>query len=429
MSLINQMLKDLEIRTTQAAQADSPVVGLYSAAVRKKSKTKNYLFLLGLLAFAFVWTWNLIHYFSHQHSSFQTGHLQTRAAVKSAPPIRMPMAVIKKPDLAARAEVLVALTGISMQVHGKMTYLRFLFDRETLYQVNADPLQHSLIITLKNTHLTVNVPPLDFINSALKDLKISYGEKGELKLILILSPDAKLSNLELNKESRYPELQADFLMEAPVVVNQEKVVRMNKNMAEQHTGQLKKVAVALSVDEKYQEALGLVEAGQHDKAIQGLTVLVDKHPEYNLARETLVTLLVQQGNQGSAEKILSTGLQLQPYYPPFIEMKAHFLVDEGKIEQALNLLKKAPPALAMHPEYYAFIAALYQRLGQFSSAESLYQQLTALHPEKGVWWLGLAVTEEGLGKNAQAMEAYAKADRSPDLDPELRGYVGTRLRG
>jgi len=104
-------------------------------------------------------------------------------------------------------------------------------------------------------------------------------------------------------------------------------------------------------------------------------------------------------------------------------------VNEGRINQALTLLKKSPPSLATNPEYYAFIAALYQRLGQLPSAENLYQQLTTLHPEKGVWWLGLGVTQEGLGKSAQALEAYAKAERSQDLDPELRGYVGTRLRG
>lgn len=444
MSLINQMLKDLETRSAQPAQPEVAMTGLHATFSKESGIKKSYLLIIGLFAFLLVWAWNISHYyFTHHRSSPQVEKTKALSSTPVAMPVtQLPVAtsviapipaVTPHPtqtSTPATENILpAALTGITMQVHGKMTFLRFLLDKDAFYQVNSDPLQHSIIITLKNTHLTVNIPPLDYQNSALTDLKILHEDKDALQVFLMLKPEAKLSNLELNKESNYPELQADFLMEAPPQVAVKPLEPVSPTVVEPQTATLNKVAVAMTSDEQYQEAIHLAELGEKDKAIQQLAVLVDKYPEYNLAREALISLLMQQGNQGKAEELLATGLQLQPYYPPFIEFKAHLLVDEGKIHQALTLLKKAPPALATNPDYYAFIAALYQRLGQLPSAENLYQQLTALHPEKGVWWLGLGVTEEGLGKNSQALEAYAKADRSQDLDPELRGYVGTRLRG
>ncbi len=438
MSLINQMLKDLEGRNTQSVQPETVLTGLQSTDDKEKpQKKRNYLFLLGVAAFMGVWTWNIAHYYRAHHPIARVAQKQPQVIPANPASLSTPVLAAKlaapTPLRKAAPEMpaLGALTGISMQAHGKMTYLRFLLSRDIFYRVNSDPLEHSITLTLDNTRLSVNLPPLDFSNSALRDLQISSETKDGLKIVLLLKPEAKLSNLELNKESNLPELQADFLLETPGLGDRE-VLSAGKAVAsasEPAPGSLKKVAVALSTDEQYQNAVNLAEAGETDKAIQRLAILVDKFPGYGVARETLISLLIQSGHQQQAQAFLEAGLRLQPYYPGFIEIKARFLVDEGKVYQALHLLKKAPPALATNPEYYAFLAALYQRLGQLPAAENLYQQLTALHPDKGVWWLGLGVTEEGLGKTAQAMEAYSRADRSPDLDPELRGYVGNRLRG
>jgi len=435
MSLINQMLKDLENRTNKPTQSEMVLTGLQSAVHPKPIKKKSVALQLAVVALIGIWVWNLAAYYRHNHPRSATVAPVPAAAPALAPTIVKPAAVAA-PTTAEVQPMAGTLTGISMQTHGKMTYVRFLLDREVFYRVNSDPLEHSITLTLDNTALKVNLPPLDLASSALRDLQVRPANQGRLNIVLLLKPEAKLSNLELNKESKYPELQADFLLEK-VTAEAKPVLQMQPPMEagptdaenQQPAGRFKKVALALSGEEEYQSALRLAEEGQLDKAIQRLAILVEKYPNDHVARESLIRFLIQSDRQEQAEEHLAAGLRLQPHYPPFIEIKARFLVDNGQVFQALHLLKKAPPALATYPEYYSFLAALYQRLGQLPAAENLYQQLTALHPEKGVWWLGLAVTEEALGKTAQAMEAYGKADHSPDLDPELRGYVGTRLRG
>jgi tetratricopeptide (TPR) repeat protein len=451
MSLINQMLKDLEARSIQPTPGEATLTGLQATARQEKKKRRKYVLMLGFLAFILIWAWNINHYYRNHPRYEKPALAQVSPGAETVPPKTIAKASVSETPLPAVAPlalplppppalpknslieeekvVPVALTGISMQVHGKLTYLRFLLSQDAFYQVNSDPYQHRLIISLKNTHSTVNIPPLDYQNSAISELKVVQEGKEGLKIYLLLKPEAKLSNLELNKESKYPELQADFLVEMMPQAALKPEESSPKQLSEPEPGTLNKVAHALSTEEQYQEAINFAENGEKDKAIQQLSSLLQQVPDYKVAREALISLFMQQGNQERAEELLMTGLELEPFHPPFIEFKAHLLVDQGKINQALHLLKKAPPALAEHPEYYAFMAALYQRVGQLPAAENLYQQLTALHPEKGVWWLGLGVTQEGLGKNSQALEAYAKADKSPDLDPELRGYVGTRLRG
>lgn len=432
MSLINQMLKDLEDRSKSSIHPEAVLAGLQAISDKKPSKKRRHLVLfVGMLCLIFLGALSGFQYYrTHSHS-----HL-TRVKTVAIPaevikPERSPQLASWQPKTLPTMRRSAVLTGMSMQAHGKMTYLRFLLNEEVTYRLDSDPLEHSLTLTLNQTRLGVNLPPLDFGNSALRNLQVGLQSKDELKIVMKLKPEAKLSNLEMNKESKYPELQADFLLEAPPLAATEPLfnAKVDRTQKEEPSGNLKKVPVEMSIDERYQNALNSAESGELDRAIQQLSALVDHYPSYHAAREALIRFLMQSGHKDQAEDLLASGLRLQPYYPPFVEIKARLWVDEGRVQEALRLLKKAPPALSSNPDYYAFLAALYQRLGQFSAAENLYQQLTALHPEKGVFWLGLGVTEESLGKNEQAMEAYARADQSPDLDPQLRGYVGTRLRG
>ncbi len=411
MSLINQMLKDLEKRAVKAVQPEAVLSGLQSASGREKPRKKTYWLQLALIALILVWLWNLTYYF-RQHSFIQARPAQSpslsQKSVKTTP---LPVAQqFPAPSPA------VALTGITMQVQDQLTTLHFLLDHEVFYQVDSDPWVHSIILTLKNTRLSINPPSLDYTHSAISKLKITSDKNGKLVVIFMLKPDAKLMKAELNKKNKDAELQVELMRQTPVVLSPE-------------VPQLKKVALPSSREEQYQEAVEMAQSGQVPSAIHRLVALVQKDPGDLETRETLISLLMREGQHNKAKDLLARGLQLQPDYPPFVQIKARLLVEAGKINQALDLLKKAPPAIRAYPEYYSFIAALYQRLGEFSTAENIYQQLTLLYPEKGVWWLGLGVSEDGLGKTAQAMEAYAKADNSSDLDPALRGYVNTRLRG
>lgn len=404
MSIINQMLKDLEKRSLEkkSTHPDIVLTGLQVPHARVGNPRKIILLTTATLMLIFIWGWNATHYLLHRSS-----------VVVLPKPLVMSQVMIAKPPALIPASP--AITAITMQVHENKTFLRFVLNQEVVYQISSDLPRQLVTITLQHAHLSANSPQLDYVSSGIKDMKIVPSQDG-LNIILKLDPAAQLANLELNKDGKFPELQINLVMNDVTAAE----------VIEPSLVPLKKAAVNTSV-EQYQQAMQLVESGQIDQATALLSELLDQAPDLRDARVSLVTLLLNQGDQERARRVLAEGLQMQPFYPPFIELKARIWVSEGKIKQALHLLNRAPPEFNTNSDYYALIAALYQRVGQFSTAEQLYEQLTALHPEKGALWAGLGIALESSGKSTQAQEAYEKADNTMDLSPELRGYISSRL--
>lgn len=226
---------------------------------------------------------------------------------------------------------------------------------------------------------------------------------------------------------KLPELQLD-LLSSSIPDSSESNTLANKNFSSLPTDAIVKLRTDISMSDQYQKALQLSSEGHGHDAMKMLTSILSKDPDYAAVRESLASLLITQGNTVQAEQILKIGLKQRPYFPAFVVLKARILVDEGKINQALDLLQLAPPMLTTNPDYHAFIAALYQRQGKPLFAEKLYEQLLAVQPNNAKWWMGLGIALEGMGKPTLALEAYVKAGNSNQLTPELKIYAESRVQ-
>lgn len=190
---------------------------------------------------------------------------------------------------------------------------------------------------------------------------------------------------------------------------------------------VKKPTPETLIETEYQRALSYINEGHKYKAMQVLTSLLNKFPDDSPARLQLAILSYESGNKDQAKKLLQVGLQQQPFYPPYIQLKARILASEGKILQARRLLEYAPPSIKDNPDYFALIAALYQQQGESGLAANLYEKLLSLQSNNAVWWVGLGVALENLGKSSQALEAYARAANSDDINPTLRAFVESKI--
>jgi Flp pilus assembly protein TadD len=314
------------------------------------------------------------------------------------------------------------LTGIALQMQQDMTYLRFLLNRNALYQVSSDASRHELTIIFENTRLVAALPKINYSGSGIEDIHAFKNESGNLKLVLRLNAMADIKRLELSETGKAPELQLDILCNNPI-----EVISHHPVAARTIPVTIKRPVAENTAEQEYQRALQLVSIGDTLEAARILRELLVVSPEDKKAREYLTTLLVQQGKKVEANKILDVGLSLQSDSPALLKLKARLLVEEGKTEAALTLLEKISPQMSSDPEYYAFVAALYQRQGQVSLAGNLYKQLLALQPSNAKWWVGLGIALEASGDHSQAFDAYANADSIGGLDPELKSYLATRL--
>lgn len=422
MSVINQMLKDLEKRARSSMNADMvlPAMPVSVFFPYKKIAKKSWIIVVFffLVAMLFIVSYQFI--FTQHHSAATLIPINSRIQPKP-----MMSGIVNDTTTVSLHLTPAIVTAITLQLQKETTSLRLLLSQDALYQVSTNN-KNQLIIFLENTRLVASPPPINTMNSAIQDLKIINQHNGDLKMILTLKKGVELTHLELSEMGKLPELQLDLLSTIDPDSARTNLTAKN-TYTQEKIGSIIKLRTDISMSDQYQQALRLSSQGHSNGAIMILTELLAKDPEYSAARESLASLLITQGNTTKAEQIIKTGLQQRPFYPGYMQLKARMLVNAGKIDQALHLLQLAPPTLNTHPDYHAFIAALYQRQGQPLFAEKLYEQLLALQPNNATWWMGLGIALESMGKRTLAIEAYLKARNSDHLNPELKIYAETRV--
>ncbi len=173
----------------------------------------------------------------------------------------------------------------------------------------------------------------------------------------------------------------------------------------------------------------LVEFGQ-GRTAHGETLLrqaLQRDPDYVAARGVLAGMLLRAGRLVEAGEVLREGLRRTPNHILFVRLYARVLLAQGQGAAAVRLLEQHRPSAGQALDYDALLAALYQRTGRYQQAVDLYRRLVATRPRRGAWWLGLGLALEGTGQPAQAREAYTEAVRTGTLDAASRAYVQRRL--
>lgn len=417
MSLVNQMLKDLEKRSrspleTHPASADTSIRYPFTVKHRALPLKKGLIGLILLASLAALI--QKIHWLpaagEHRALLPNAAHVQTENDIPAN----------------VQHKAASALTGVMLQIQQHTTSLRFLLSQNTLYRAEMDAKKEKLIIYLEHTHVLNELPPLQYAHSAIKNMVVRNTPQGDLAIIISFQPGTEINLLQIKETATLPELQLELTNQntkTPSILTQPKVIS-----EERQSGSVKKVTYSMTVHEDYKKALEGFAAGRYTQAVTQLNAILVKYPHYSEAREALAAILTQKGDISAADKVLQKGIELQPGYLPFIQLRAELLVSEGKLNPALKLMRSAAPSLATHLDYYSFIAALYQQVGEYKLSAKLYEQLLSINPNKAPWWIGLAIAFEAQEMPNEAANAFGRAYSSNELTPELRAFVEDRMR-
>ncbi len=175
-----------------------------------------------------------------------------------------------------------------------------------------------------------------------------------------------------------------------------------------------------------QAAVVMLQGGRMVEAYQQLQKFIDENAGAHQSRETLATLLLAQREYGQAGAVIDEGLALVPNYAPFKKIKARLLTDNDPA-QALALLREVPPAVTVDPEYHELLASLYQKGNLHQEAIGVYQELLRTNPDQGRWWAGLGISLEAQDKDSDALTSFQAALQDESLDANLRQYVQARI--
>lgn len=195
---------------------------------------------------------------------------------------------------------------------------------------------------------------------------------------------------------------------------------------------LNKALIPLTIKQKanqaYKKALAQASNGNYLGAITTLRAILTKAPRDLAVRESLAAFLMKENEYQQASEVLEVGLMQKPNYAPFTMLQARIYISQSQLKEALDLLLQSSPSMSNYPDYYALMAALYEKLQQPDLANQLYQDLVAIAPRNGHYWLGYAITLQQLDKLNEAAEAYKNAIMSHSLSPQLQAFVETQLQ-
>jgi len=180
-------------------------------------------------------------------------------------------------------------------------------------------------------------------------------------------------------------------------------------------------------ESEYRQAVDLLQKGRMSDAEKHLGLALKIDETHTPARELLAGLMLQQGHWREAQQLLEQGIDTVPAHYPFAQLLARVYVEHGADQKALAVMESSQRAGVENPDYLAFLAALYQRVGKHAEAIKAYNGALTLNPQEGRWWLGMGISLEAAQDWNTAGSAYQRAIESGVLEDKLLTYVRERL--
>ena len=463
MSLINDMLRDLEKRQKSEVETPSPGDAPVAAAPVRSVKKNICIGISVVLTAVVIWVGvgmvPRAEKVSAPLSAEQPQSLtpmasrtegQLQAAVPAAelaysPQPEAPAAAETPPVVSpvlplSPAEPVQELLALKFVTTAEQTALRVSFSKLPHYRLSGGAVDGSpVVVSFKDVQIGTDfsIPPLT--GALIKRLSL-VPQAGELRLLVDLERGGRLQGSQLVElPTQGFELILDFVLEKPVATVPVAVSAPPLAAETQPVGKIKEPLPPAKVEKKankiaadqqaYMAGLQQLQAGRVGAATASFKQAVIADPNRLDARLQLISLLQQQKKFAAAEKYTQQGLKLEPDNPVLRKLYARQLLQEHRQNKAIELLRVAPlPSLAQDPEYHALLAAALQAVGEYRSASTVYARLVKVRPQNGLWWLGMAVSLEQSGQRDEARGAYLKALTLPGLRPDLQDYIQGRLQ-
>jgi MSHA biogenesis protein MshN len=179
---------------------------------------------------------------------------------------------------------------------------------------------------------------------------------------------------------------------------------------------------------EYRKAISALNAGRTIEAIENLRASLKQEAAHTASRQLLIKLLVENKQLDEAAELLQDGLQLQPAQISWAMSLGRLQIDRGDLSGAWQTLQRSLPFAAGSADYQGFAAHVLQRLGRGKEAAEFYQSATRLVPAESRWWLGLGLALESEGRAVEAREAFLRAKAGGTLSGELATLVEQKLR-
>jgi MSHA biogenesis protein MshN len=181
----------------------------------------------------------------------------------------------------------------------------------------------------------------------------------------------------------------------------------------------------LESDAAYRRALTALQEGRLSVAMADLERALEVDPRNEGARQTYVSLLLENKRADEAIRQLRLALGIDPRQPGLAMVLARLQLERGG--PALPTLMKTLPYAGGRADYLAFLAGVLQRDQRHADAARYYRDALQLSPNNGVWWMGLGISLQADQHLPEAREAFARARASAGMTAELLAFIDRKL--
>ncbi len=440
MSVINQMLKDLELRRT----ADTSSHGLLSGNDihgRSQPNRKQLLLsiLIALLALSLAYLlWERFN------KSPQPAPTSTNAAEAAPVP-----AQIKTTSSTPAAETPTAdkpqLSPVQVKPNPRPTS----GSKTALPTEITDGTPAPTLNTITPTTVTGSWQPRTFILSGSRlpitpRIKVSWndGEKIlspaqvlrrddehlEITLTTGIDPDTwTVTLLNNDADPQHFQVLPPSVSVPPDTGRIEKRIDVEETPKADIEKHIHPLRPAQHAEQLYRQGYRSLQNGDYTGAEKQWHQAVRIDPTHIRSREGLAGLYFNHGRSVEANEILKEGLKHHPGHGPFATLYARSQIQNGQLEAATNTLEVAMAVQPQSADFHAFLAALYQRQEAFDKSVAAYRQALQQQPGQSIWWIGIGISYEGVGKAEEAANAYNNAIKIGSLPQNLRHYATSRL--
>lgn len=176
-----------------------------------------------------------------------------------------------------------------------------------------------------------------------------------------------------------------------------------------------------------EQALAALRAGQDALGIQLLSQLTQLEPDNIAAHKKLAAVLYSQNQSIRATAVLEDGIRISPQDPDLRLMLARLLTQNNENNRALTVITPSLPLIGKSTEFLGFRAALAEQLNVHNVAHDDYLQLSSEQPNESRWWLGLGISSERIEARQMALEAYQRVVALNQLGAEVQSFAQQRI--
>ncbi|MCH1924123.1 tetratricopeptide repeat protein [Shewanella sp. C32] len=176
-----------------------------------------------------------------------------------------------------------------------------------------------------------------------------------------------------------------------------------------------------------QQATAALEQGDTAEAIGLLRQALQHDAGLHDARRQLAALYFAAGNLSDAEAILQLGVQRFPQNEEFWLLLARVQLAGSQWSAADSSLMNISDTSALAPEKWLAKIQIAQQAQQWSSVQQGYEQLLRIEPSNSRWHFGLAHALDVQGQYAAAVSEYQQALDLTGLSVDARAYIEQRL--